>query len=115
MSGRMTMQYALCNMRCTKWRISVRISAYFLGASIWFIVEPIRDMDFDLNKSESRSEMLWNPGATGKFLIRRLLVFAGTFAMWITLWYANGADLLSIRGGGGVGGGGGWWDSESTI
>ena len=34
------------------------------GASSWFIVEPIRDMDFDLNKSESRSEILWNPGTT---------------------------------------------------
>ena len=28
------------------------------GASIWFIVKPIRDMDFDLNKSGSRSEIL---------------------------------------------------------
>ena len=55
------------------------------GASSWLTVLPIRDMNFDLNKSEFRDAVKLTPGTTGKFLILPLFVFAGTYSMWITL------------------------------
>ena len=53
------------------------------GACSWLTVLPIRDMNFDLNKSEFRDAVKLS--TTGKFLICPLFVFAGSNSMWITL------------------------------
>ena len=51
------------------------------GASSWLTVLSIRDLDFDLNKSEFRDAVKLRYD----FLILPLFVSAGTTSMWITL------------------------------
>jgi len=53
------------------------------GASTWLTVLPIRDMNFDLNKSEFRDAVKLR--YDWEVLICPLFVFAGTTSMWITL------------------------------
>ena len=66
------------------------------SASSWLTVLPIRDMEFDLNQSESFG-MLWNLGTTGKFLIPPLFVSAGDIVAG-GFWERQSLDFFSVRG-----------------